>query len=189
MRQPELDMAEHIFSVVEQLMAKEGLYNLSMHKIAKAANISAGTIYIYFANKEQLLLQFARRVFTRFQKALEKDYVEEKSFFQQYQQMWWNVWHFLQDYPEMLLNMQQYQSLPAFSQIIEEERQGGFWTSFCEKAQQAGVLAPLPSGVLFALGLDSAISLAMNQVYLNDRYSTEMLDCVIDRTWRSISQE
>lgn len=187
MRQSDLDMAEHIFATVEQLMAKEGLHNLSMHKIAKAANISAGTIYIYFANKEQLLRQFAHRVFMRFFHALEKDHDETLDFFQQYHQMWWNIWHFLQKNPDTLLNMQQYQSLPGFTQIIEEERQQGFWRLFCEKGQQAGVLAPLSSSLLFAMGLDSAIRLAMNQVYLNDRYSTEMLEAVISRTWLSIT--
>lgn len=186
MCQSELDMAEHIFATVEQLMAKEGLHNLSMHKIARAANISAGTIYIYFSSKEQLLLQFAHRVFARFFQALEKNYDEKLDFFQQYHQMWWNIWHFLQENPDSLLNMQQYQSLPGFSQIIEQERQQGFWAQFCEKAQLARVLAPLPSSLLFALSLDSAITLAMNQVYLDDRYSTEMLEAVISRTWLSI---
>lgn len=40
-------------------MARDGLNNLSMHKIAKEAKISAGTIYLYFKNKDELLEQFA----------------------------------------------------------------------------------------------------------------------------------
>ncbi len=52
MRQSENEMTEQIFLATERLMAKEGLHNLSMHKIAKEASISAGTIYIYFKSKE-----------------------------------------------------------------------------------------------------------------------------------------
>lgn len=55
MNQSEMDMIERIFSATDNLMAVEGLPNLSMHKIAKAAKISPGTIYIYFKNKEELL--------------------------------------------------------------------------------------------------------------------------------------
>ena len=39
MRQSETDMTELIFAATEHLMARDGLDNLSMHKIAKEANI------------------------------------------------------------------------------------------------------------------------------------------------------
>ena len=39
-------MVEQIFAATERLMAKNGFHQLSMHKIAKEAQISPGTIYI-----------------------------------------------------------------------------------------------------------------------------------------------
>lgn len=82
MRQSDIDMTEHIFIAIDHLMAKEGLHNLSMHKIAKAAKISPGTIYIYFKCKEELLEQFAQQVFARFQRALEKNHDDRQPFFE-----------------------------------------------------------------------------------------------------------
>lgn len=55
MPQSETDMIERIFTATNDLMATVGLPNLSMHKIAKEAKISPGTIYIYFKNKDELL--------------------------------------------------------------------------------------------------------------------------------------
>lgn len=112
MRQSENEMTEQIFLATERLMAKEGLHHLSMHKIAKEASISAGTIYIYFKSKEELLKEFAHRVFTLFSKELEKNYDENRPHFEQYRQMWWNIWHHLQNNPMIVVNMSQYQSLP-----------------------------------------------------------------------------
>ncbi|RRD41674.1 helix-turn-helix domain-containing protein, partial [Tessaracoccus sp. OH4464_COT-324] len=66
MRQSELDMTEQVFIATERLMAEGGLHSLSMHKIAKEAKISPGTIYLYFKNKDELLEQLARRVFNLF---------------------------------------------------------------------------------------------------------------------------
>ena len=63
MPQSETDMIERIFTATNDLMATVGLPNLSMHKIAKEAKISPGTIYIYFKNKDELLAQFARYIF------------------------------------------------------------------------------------------------------------------------------
>ena len=51
---------------------------------------------------------------------------------------------------------------------------------------QAGILCNLPTRVLFALGLESAINLAFNQVFFKRRLSDEVLEQVIERTWRSI---
>lgn len=48
MRQAKTDLAEQIFSATDRLMAREGLNQLSMHKLAKEANVAAGTIYLYF---------------------------------------------------------------------------------------------------------------------------------------------
>lgn len=72
MRQAKTDLAEQIFSATDRLMAKEGLNQLSMHKLAKEANVAVGTIYLYFKNKDELLEQFAHRVFSMFMATLEK---------------------------------------------------------------------------------------------------------------------
>lgn len=88
MRQAKTDLAEQIFSATDRLMTKEGLNQLSMHKLAKEANVAAGTIYLYFRNKDELLEQFAHRVFSMFMATLEKDFDESKPFFEQYRQMW-----------------------------------------------------------------------------------------------------
>ena len=67
-----LDVSEQIFDATDRLMAKEGLHHLSMHKLAKEAGIAAGTIYLYFKSKDELLAQFARRVFNKFVVAIEE---------------------------------------------------------------------------------------------------------------------
>ena len=79
-----LDVSEQIFDATDRLMAKEGLHHLSMHKLAKEAGIAAGTIYLYFKSKDELLAQFARRVFNKFVVAIEEGFDESQSFFEQY---------------------------------------------------------------------------------------------------------
>jgi len=74
-----LDVSEQIFDATDRLMAKEGLHYLSMHKLAKEAGIAAGTIYLYFKSKDELLAQFARRVFNKFVVAIEEGFDESQS--------------------------------------------------------------------------------------------------------------
>lgn len=188
MRQSETDMAELIFAATERLMARDGLNNLSMHKIAKEANISAGTIYLYFKNKDELLEQFARRVFTGFSCAMAQDCDETLPYFEQYRIMWWNIWRYLKANPMLTSNMHQYQALPHFAALCQEFEAESRWTLFCQNAEKAGELSDLPAKVLFSLGLESAINLAFDQVFFKQMLSERVLEEVIERTWRSIQK-
>lgn len=188
MRQSETDMAELIFAAIERLMARDGLNNLSMYKIAKEAKISAGTIYLYFKNKDELLEQFARRVFAVFSCVMAKDCDETLPYFEQYRIMWWNIWRHLKANPMLTSNMHQYKTLPHFAEICQEFEQESRWTLFCHNAAKAGELSDLSANVLFSLGLESAMNLAFAQVFFKQALSDEVLEQVIERTWRSIQK-
>ena len=136
MHQSETDMIERIFTATNDLMATVGLPNLSIHKIAKEAQISPGTIYLYFKNKDELLEQFARYIFKSFEETLEKDYDENQSFFQRYRKMWWNIWHSLEQDPTRVANMGQYEFLPGFYTICKEWETRGIWHRFVKKPQK-----------------------------------------------------
>lgn len=188
MYQSEIEMAERIFSATEQLMAKGGLHNLSMHKIAKEANISAGAIYLYFKSKDELLEQLALRVFTRFSQELEKDYDETRSYFEQYRTMWWNIWHYLLENPVVVKNMDQYLSLPTFVDLCSDMESKSHWALFCHKANSANEICELPIKTLFSLSLGSALKLASDRVYFQLNLTEETLESVIERTWRAIKK-
>ena len=182
-----LDVSEQIFDATDRLMAKEGLHHLSIHKLAKEAGIAAGTIYLYFKSKDELLAQFARRVFNKFVVAIEEGFDESQSFFEQYRKMWWNIWHFLQENPTILSNMNQYKSLPEFIEICNE-MEHSCWDQFCIKGQAASVLADLEPRILFLLSLKTSMVLASDIKYLGTVVTDAMLESVIERSWRAIQK-
>ena len=181
---PKIDVSEQIFDATDRLMAKEGLHHLSMHKLAKEAGIAAGTIYLYFKSKDELL---ARRVFNKFVVAIEEGFDENQSFFEQYRKMWWNIWHFLQENPTVLSNMNQYKSLLEFIETCKE-MEHSCWEQFCLKGQAANVLADLDLHMLFLLSLKTAIVLASDIKFLGTAVTDAMLESVIERSWRAIQK-
>lgn len=183
-----LDVSEQIFDATDRLMAKEGLHHLSMHKLAKEAGIAAGTIYLYFKSKDELLAQFARRVFNKFVAAIEDGFDETQSFLDQYSKMWLNVWYFLQENPTILSNMNQYRSLPEFLEIFRKETEYSCWEQFCIKGKAANVLADLDPHILFLLSLKTAMVLASDIKYLGTVVTDAMLESVIERSWRAIQK-
>ncbi|WP_279573149.1 TetR/AcrR family transcriptional regulator [Volucribacter amazonae] len=183
-------MTEVIFTATERLMAKDGLHHLSMHKIAKEAGISPGTIYIHFKSKEDLLENLAQHIFAEFHQTLSLNHDENQDFYLQYKQFWWNLWNDLYQYPDTILNIHQYRSMPCFEKFMQEYNQSSdnIWNKFCEKAPKAGVLCDLPADILFTLSLESAINLAFKAVYFKQQFSNDLLETVIQRTWLAIQK-
>lgn len=182
-----LDVSEQIFDATDRLMAKEGLHHLSMHQLAKEAGIAAGTIYLYFKSKDELLAKFAHRVFNEFVVSIEEGFDENQSFFEQYRKMWWNIWHFLQENPTILSNMNQYQSLPEFIEIFKT-LENSCWERFCIKGQAANVLADLDPHMLFLLSLKTAMVIASDNKFLGTTVTDVILESVIERSWRAIQK-
>lgn len=56
---------EHILETTESLIASEGVLDLSTNSIARAAGISIGSIYLYFPNKEAIIVALYRRALER----------------------------------------------------------------------------------------------------------------------------
>ncbi|MCM3790809.1 TetR/AcrR family transcriptional regulator [Domibacillus indicus] len=55
MRLKDENKSENIFYAAVELINEYGLAEISMSKIAKKANVSSSTIYVYFENKEDML--------------------------------------------------------------------------------------------------------------------------------------
>ncbi|MDG6298952.1 TetR/AcrR family transcriptional regulator [Glaesserella parasuis] len=101
-----------ILNATDRLMAKEGVQNLSTHKIAKEAGVSVGTIYLYFKDKETLLNQLVLYLFNAFHSAVDREYDPDLPLFEQYKKLWNATWQFMLDNPNIVKNMHQYESLP-----------------------------------------------------------------------------
>ncbi|MBE2894622.1 TetR/AcrR family transcriptional regulator [Spirabiliibacterium falconis] len=188
MHQQEGQTAQQILNATEKLMAEKGLHTLSMQKIASAVGISVGTIYIHFKNKDELLRDLAKYLFTRINRALSENCDAQTALYDQYRQMWWNLWHFCHEHEYVLKNIFQYKNIPGFSELVKECKvREDHWDRFVKAGKKQKQLCNLPAEILFSLSLESAMNLSFRQVYFNEYYNNELLEQVIKRTWQAIS--
>ena len=59
-----------ILNVAESLFAKNGYHQTTLEHIADAAEVSVGTVYFYFKNKEDLLITLMQKVGFQLRKTL-----------------------------------------------------------------------------------------------------------------------
>ena len=64
-------MVELILATTEALIASEGVLGLSTNRIAREANISVGSIYVYFPNKQAIIVELYRRTLDLFWEELQ----------------------------------------------------------------------------------------------------------------------
>ena len=85
------DKKQQIIDSAEKLIAESGFQGLSMHKLAKEAGVAAGTIYRYFSDKEDLLLQVRLAVIKRNAEVVQRGVDDSMSLKQRFRTMWLNT--------------------------------------------------------------------------------------------------
>ncbi|OOS00288.1 AcrR family transcriptional regulator [Haemophilus paracuniculus] len=187
--EPKNPVALRILTAAEVLMAKDGVQNLSTHKIAKAAGMSVGTIYLHFKDKEDLLDQLVYFLFDRFHQHIVQFDDPALPLFERYRKLWWGYWQFLQENPDMVMSIHQYESLPRFHEMLKccfNEKNLVFNQLF-QQATEQKLIADLPNAVLFSLTIKVALNLAYLQIIEQMHYADAILEETILRTWKAIS--
>ena len=157
MRPKNLAKEEAIRSIALQIISEEGLENLSMQKLAKAANISPRTIYIKYENKEDLLIKlFIEEVLGNYEKAILENFNPKMVFADGMKRLWLNTFHYLRNNKPAFSLIRYGKTSPLLNKAFQEKniQQGAFFApihTFLKTNVQAGLIADLPHDVLRAL--------------------------------------
>ena len=77
-----MDKYKLILDAAIKVFAEQGFFQSTIAQIAKAAGVADGTIYLYFKNKDDILVQFyhykTRQIFERFREAVDQSETAEE---------------------------------------------------------------------------------------------------------------
>jgi TetR/AcrR family transcriptional repressor of multidrug resistance operon len=106
------------------MIVKSGMEGFSMNKLAKACGISVATLYIYYKDRDDLIINIASDGGKLFSDALIKGFDPDASFEEGLRVQWKNRYQFMLDHPNLSMFFDQlrsssYQesSLPVFAGI------------------------------------------------------------------------
>ena len=134
------------------LVNNGGIQGASMAKVAKVANVSPATIYLYFESKQDMVNQLYLDVKSSFAEAAFKGYDPEKSIKESFEKIWFNMADFKLQQKEEASFLSQCDNTPM---IDEATRQEGLkqinplfdlWT----KAKQDGIIKEISPYLLYA---------------------------------------
>lgn len=157
MRPKNLVKEEAIRTIALQIIAEEGLENLTMQKLAKAANISPRTIYIKYESKEDLLLKlYIDEVLGDYEKALLTNFSADFEFAEGIKKIWLNAFGYLKNNRHAFALIQHGKSSPMLNKAFREKniKQGEYFAPvhhFLNRHITAGTIKKFPLDVHRAL--------------------------------------
>ena len=136
-----------------EMIVNEGFDGLSMQKLAKAADVSPATIYIYFKDRDDLILQLFIEESAKMAEATLKNFDPEMSFEEGLRVQWFNRVKYCLKYPQQAHFMEQIRFSP-FHDIAFKNMNTSFITvmsTFVHNAIKRKELVKLPIEVYWSM--------------------------------------
>ena len=136
-----------------ELIVKQGLENFSVNKLAKACGISVATLYIYYKDKDDLIIQIASESARSKTQAVLDDFDFGASFEEGLRQQWQNRSKYMLENPMEGLLMEQLRGSAYFDQIYDvmvgdfKKAMGAFMRNAIERKE----IDPLPLEVFWSV--------------------------------------
>jgi AcrR family transcriptional regulator len=135
-----------------EMIVQEGFDGLSMQKLAKAANLSASTIYIYFKSREDMLNQLYIAVDEIFSREILKNFDPEMSFEEGLWLQWKNRYRYIQKYPLHYHFSEQFRNSPLIKHPdIKETSFRTALQQFVKNAVQRKEIIELPTEIFWSV--------------------------------------
>jgi TetR/AcrR family transcriptional regulator, multidrug resistance operon repressor len=144
-----------------ETLGKYGLEGFSMNKLARACNISVATLYIYFKDKDDLIINIAIEEGTKGAEAMLRDFDPESSFETGLRTQWRNRYHHTMSNPAVALFFDQLRSSSYheqfMGQVMSKFKQQV--STFMHNAIKRGELNPMPVEVFWSVAYAPLYSL------------------------------
>ncbi|MBN9385476.1 MAG: TetR/AcrR family transcriptional regulator [Chitinophagaceae bacterium] len=143
-----------------ELIVNEGLEGFSMNKLAKACKISVNTLYIYYKDRDDLIIKIAREEGKRMSDAMIKEFDPNASFEEGLRVQWRIRFEYLKDKPLLKSFFDQLQSSTYKEQIADSLNEfRDAVTMFMQNVIARGEMVGLPAEVYWSVALAPLYSL------------------------------
>ncbi len=131
-----------IYSATLKLVKEYGLAGITMGMIAKEARLATGTVYLYFTNKEELIVKLFDVCAIEYISEYFKDVDRNADFHYNFKTIWMNIAGYYQQYFEKVIFLEQCFHCPFIPEDIRAINKERFkpWYDLLEKAKREGTI-------------------------------------------------
>jgi AcrR family transcriptional regulator len=182
------DKKEAIYWASVKLLHENGFHSTPMSMIAKEAHVAAGTIYIYYKNKEALFNSLYLEIKKKFTASLMEGVPDSIPVRDAFERLWRNALNFMLNHIEEYSVMEQFRNSPFMKMETVEEGLQIFqpFMSLVEKARREKIIRPFTTEVFFALFLSPIGEIVKATMRNNDELSDETVSAIFQGCWDAV---
>lgn len=183
------DKRTAILQTTLDLISDRGFHNTPMSLIAKEAGVSTGTIYHYFAGKDELIFELYREIKLDLFRIISVGVTKQPSLREGFLQLWNNYVHYYIQHPRETAFLEQFEnspySKPDHQEIFAEEI--AQYVKFVKGGIEEGLVKNLPFEIIIELTFGVAVSLAKQHIAGTVILNEELLQTTADACWDAIA--
>jgi AcrR family transcriptional regulator len=188
MRHKDENKSEAIFQATIQLLNEIGFSDISMSKIAKRANVSSATIYVYFENKEDMLGKLYVNVKEKMSRQMIHELDDTMSAQAICERFMRNSMQFILNNKDDFMFLEQFSTSPLMNKLCLEDTATMFTSlhEFFEKRKRSGELKSLETVFLLTYCYFPVTQLA--KAHFKEQYEANEanLQQIIRMSWDAI---
>ena len=180
---------EAILDATLTLLSSKGFHGFSIRDVAREAGVATGTVYLYFADREDLIKQLHTKIIEKVAQYLAEGHNPDQPLFEQFHAMCLSFWKLFLEQPAMLLSKSQFDHLPSDELRTRHDDAKAVlhvMFTFFENGRREKLLKDLPDEILFSLGFEPCFEIARKQLLGLIVLDDEMLNSIIFASWDAI---
>lgn len=186
------DKRQLILSAASALLASKGFHGFSMKQLAAEAGVAAGTVYLYFKDKNALIEQLHDDISANVVTHMLADHDPTAPLFDQYRGFYVHLWNYCLANPDAVLSKNQFDQLPADIREAQHNRilqRFAAVSAFFAAGRNSGELKPLPDEVLGSLSIESCTLVARKQLLGLVAVDQALLERLVAASYEAIAAQ
>jgi AcrR family transcriptional regulator len=187
--QKSIDKRSALIQATIELVNNNGFHATPMSKIAKMANVSPATIYLYFTNKQDLVNQTYVEVKATYTDYAFETYNTEMTVETGFETIWKRIARFKLRDSDNAMFLAQCDNTPIIDETSREEgiKHLKPLLDLWARGKQEGIIKPLSDYLLYAYAINPLSFLMMSEKRGTFKLDAQQLEDAYQAAWDSIS--
>jgi len=177
-----------IINATIRLVNEIGFAASSVAKIAKEANVSPATIYIYYENKEDLLVSTYIEIKKNLSRAILADFDETMPIRDIFRNVWFKMFDFFSHHPESFLYTEQFSNSP-YAALVDKEKMSFLYAPLnriVQRGIEQKIIKDVPLDILCAFVFYPVVVLSNSRISETFDKKTDSIETAFTMAWDAI---
>ncbi|CAM3185285.1 TetR/AcrR family transcriptional regulator [Vibrio rarus] len=181
---------QDILQAAVTILGRDGFKGLSIQKLATEANVATGTVYLYFKDKDKVIVEVRLWLAKQFSDIIQAGVSSEQPLYERYHTMCENIWNMGQCHLTLLQTQIQYESLPTPLSVEVHNMEKKMFDQLIglfNEGRESGEIKNLSDIVLYCLSLDSCFALTRKHCQNIEPIDYATYQLAIQASWDAIT--